>query len=51
MTNTTKPVKVEKESISGLHFPDAEVLKSNDDIKIRSAALERAMKLGNLEHN
>lgn len=51
MTNTTKPVKVEKEAISGLQFPDSEVLKSTDDIKIRSAALERAMKLGNIEHN
>lgn len=50
-TNTNKPVKIEKEKISGLTFPDTEVLTSADAIKIRMAALDRAMKLGNLEHN
>jgi len=42
---------IEKEMISGLKFPDAEVLASKDEMKIRSANLERALKLGNLEHN
>ncbi len=51
MTNATKPVKVEKEMISELKFPENEVLSSADAIKIRTASLERAMKLGNLEHN
>ena len=52
MLNTTnKPLLVEKESISGLKFPDNEVLTSKDDIKMRTANLERALKLGNLEHN
>ncbi len=43
--------KVEKEAISGLHFPDEEVLLSKDEIKVRASNLERAMKLGNIEHN
>lgn len=48
---TSKPLLVEKESISGLKFPDSEVLTSKDAIKIRSSNLDRALKLGNLEHN
>lgn len=47
-TNTTI---VQKEMISGFKFPAAEVLSSKDQIKIRLAELERALKLGNLEHN
>lgn len=37
--------------ISELKFPENEVLTTADAIKIRTAGLERAMKLGNLEHN
>lgn len=52
MTNDTKtPTLIEKENIRGLKFPDNEVLFSKDEIKIRNSDLERAMKLGNLEHN
>lgn len=47
----TNPVMVQKEMISGFKFPDKEVLTSKDEIKIRLADLERALKLGNLEHN
>lgn len=47
----TNPVMVQKEMISGFRFPDKEVLTSKDDMKIRLADLERALKLGNLEHN
>ncbi len=50
-TNATSPVSIEKEAIRGLKFPDNEVLTSEDAIKIRSSNLERALKLGNLEHN
>ncbi len=50
-TNTMKPVKIEKEKIAGLTFPDTEVLTSSDAKKIRMAGLDRAMKLGNIEHN
>jgi hypothetical protein len=51
MDTINKPILVEKESISGFKFPDSEVLTSKDAIKIRSANLERALKLGNIEHN
>lgn len=49
--NLDKPTLVEKENISGLKFPEHDVLTSKDDIKIRTSNLERALKLGNLEHN
>ena len=52
MTNTTPtPVLIEKENISGLKFPDTDVLTSKEEIKMRFFNLERALKLGNLEHN
>ena len=53
MTNAihTQPVSIDKENISGLKFPDTDVLKNKDDIKMRVTHLERALKLGNLEHN
>ena len=54
MTNSTyvnRPVSIEKENIRDLKFPDHDVLVSKDAIKIRNSHLERALKLGNLEHN
>lgn len=53
MTNTPplSPVSVEKESINGLKFPDTDVLSSDEEIQSRFTNLERALKLGNLEHN
>lgn len=50
-TSSTKPISVEKEAVALLKFPDSEVLTSEDHIQIRATALERALKLGNLEHN
>lgn len=50
-TNISKPLAIEKENIRGLKFPDNEVLASKDAIRIRQSNLERALKLGNLEHN
>ena len=49
-TNVNKPVSIDKEKISGLKFPEQDVLTAKDDIRIRSANLEKALKLGNLEH-
>jgi uncharacterized protein (UPF0248 family) len=49
-TNSNKPTAIEKENISGLKFPENDVLTSQDDKKIRMANLEKALKLGNLEH-
>lgn len=53
MTNTThtQPVLISKEDVSGLKFPQEEVLTSKDDITLRHNNLERALKLGNIEHN
>lgn len=41
---------IEKEEISGLHFPSDEVLSSEERRKERSQTLDRAIALGNLEH-
>jgi len=51
VTNIISPLLIEKENIRGLKFPDSDVLTSKDEIKIRNSCLERALKLGNLEHN
>ncbi|MDO9185885.1 MAG: hypothetical protein Q7W13_07730 [Bacteroidia bacterium] len=50
-TNTSRPLLIEKENIRGLKFPTNDVLASTDEIKNRYSSLERALKLGNLEHN
>lgn len=50
-TIANRPLSIEKENISGLKFPANDVLTSTDEIKIRYSNLERALKLGNLEHN
>lgn len=42
--------KIEKEDISGLKFPEKEVLLDEVKIKERAAELNRALLLGNLEH-
>lgn len=44
-------ISVEKEHIRGLKFPEHDVLSSKNEIKLRNAELERALKLGNVEHN
>jgi hypothetical protein len=47
--NSATPI--EKEKISGLKFPEMDVLANGEDMKTRTLNLERALKLGNLEHN
>jgi hypothetical protein len=42
-------VKIEKENIEGLKFPNQDVLNSPDEIKKRQSDLERALSLGNIE--
>lgn len=49
--NINTRVSIEKEDIRGLKFPHNDVLSTKDEIKIRNSELERAMKLGNIEHN
>lgn len=50
-TSPNTPVRIEKENISNLKFPETEVLKSKEDILTRARNLERALKLGNLQHS
>lgn len=41
---------VEKEEVSSFHFPQNEALKKESDMAIRQQSLDRAISLGNLEH-
>lgn len=41
---------VEKEAIADFHFPVEEILRKEKDIMDRENSLERAIALGNLEH-
>ncbi len=41
---------IQKEEVSYLKFPQSDVLKKADDIKMRYADIQRALALGNLEH-
>lgn len=41
---------IDKEKISSLHFPTDEVLLNSDEVIQRKQDLDRALSLGNLEH-
>ena len=41
------PIIVEKELIAEFYFPREEVLLNTDEIKVRSLAMQRAIRLGN----
>lgn len=43
-------IEIEKESVSSLHFPHDEVIQSESELKERNNAVQRAITLGNLEH-
>lgn len=47
--NTITFEKIEKEMISGLKFPDNDVLTDKEAIEQRTSDLTRALSLGNLE--
>lgn len=51
MTSPVNVTVIDKEMVSGLKFPREEVLSSEKEVKERYAELERALTLGNLEHN
>ncbi len=42
---------IEKEAIANMHFPDVDVLNSKEEKALRTADLNTAMSLGNLEHS
>ncbi len=50
MTTQAKFQQIDKEAISGLRFPKEDILVEADEIKLRSADLQRALSLGNLEY-
>lgn len=43
--------KIEKEEVANLRFPASEVLALESEKTERKSALEKALALGNLEHN
>lgn len=48
---TGKPVLIQKEQVGELRFPSAEVLDNPEAIRLRRAELDRALILGNVDHN
>jgi len=51
MDTQTKHQVIDKEAVSGLRFPDTDVLIDKEEIKQRAADLQRCLSLGNLEHS
>ena len=51
MNTQTKHQVIDKEAVSGLRFPDTDVLIDKEEIKQRAADLQRCLSLGNLEHS
>ena len=49
-TNLKRPELIEKEEVANLRFPAEEVLVSEEAIKARRIELDKALKLGNVEH-
>ncbi len=45
------PVTIEKEQVRDLRFPKEEVLNNAEDMRRRRAELDRALVLGNMDHN
>lgn len=51
MDTQTKHQVIDKEAVTGLRFPDTDVLTDKEEIKQRAADLQRCLSLGNLEHS
>ena len=51
MNTGIKFQQIDKEAVSGLHFPDTDVLQDKEAAKARYEDLQRALSLGNLEHS
>ncbi|MBP6459243.1 MAG: hypothetical protein KA264_04010 [Crocinitomicaceae bacterium] len=41
---------IEKEEVVALHFPKEEILQNEDELSMRKLSIDRAIALGNLEH-
>jgi hypothetical protein len=48
---TNRAVLIPKEKVGELHFPSTEVLENAEDIVKRRTELDRAVVLGNVDHN
>ncbi|GAB4149632.1 MAG: hypothetical protein Fur0041_22700 [Bacteroidia bacterium] len=46
-----RPELIEKEQVAALRFPNGDVLTDNEEKNRRKSELERAMVLGNMDHN
>ncbi|HXB39388.1 MAG TPA: hypothetical protein VNZ49_02530 [Bacteroidia bacterium] len=51
MSTETKFQVIDKEAVSGLHFPEQDVINNKEEVKQRYEDLKRALSLGNLEHS
>lgn len=51
METATKPIRVEKETISSLNFPKEPLKRTKDEQKILMMKLQKAQTLGNIHHN
>ncbi|HLG02270.1 MAG TPA: hypothetical protein VI731_01665 [Bacteroidia bacterium] len=49
--STNRALLIPKEVVAELHFPSKEVLSSPEEIKNRDSELNRALVLGNVDHN
>lgn len=48
---STKPLLIDKDQVKDLRFTQSEVLANPEDIRKRKAELDRAVVLGNIDHN
>jgi len=48
--NNIDILPIEKEEVAALRFPHEEILTNEDEIKLRKLSVERAISLGNIEH-
>lgn len=48
---STKPLLIDKDQVKELRFPQPEVLANPEEIRKRKSELDRAVVLGNIDHN
>jgi hypothetical protein len=48
---STKPTLIDKDQVKDLRFPQEEVLTNPEAIRMRRIELDRALILGNVDHN
>lgn len=48
---STKPILIDKDQVKDLRFPQEEVLSNTEAVRMRRIELDRALILGNVDHN